>query len=99
MPIEQQLKEKLAQELCAILGDGSQWGAAMKALTNQSEVSRLRHGQLHRFSVGRLCRLIGNCHYNIDVHLRAMPRVYGTPHVHPAATVSRYDRYGRVVAP
>ena len=94
MDIEHQLKVLLAKELCAILDGWAQVGAAAGADTHQSEISRLRRGDLRRFSVGRLLRMISRSHYNIDVRLKAMPRVYGEPRVRPSATVVRYDRWG-----
>ena len=94
MGMEHELKRQLARELCAILDGWSQHEAAALSHTHQSELSRLRRGDLRRFSVARLLRLISNCHYKIDVQLRAIPRPYGTPGMSPMATVARYDRYG-----
>lgn len=98
MRIDHELKVQLAQELCAILSGWPQFEAAALSHTHQSELSRLRRGDLRRFSVGRLLRLIANCHYNIDVHLKAMPRVHGRPRVVPAAKVVRFDRHGVVAS-
>jgi len=95
MGIEQDLKTQLARELCAIVDGWSQIEAAALLYTHQSELSRLRRGDLRRFSVKRLLRLTSALWYDVEVHLKPMPRPFGSPSPKSTATVVRYDRYGR----
>jgi predicted XRE-type DNA-binding protein len=92
-----QLKTKLARELCAIMDGWTQAEAASVMRLHQSELSRLRNGQLERFSVARLIRLVAARRYNIEVLLKPIPRPFAKPTVKPAVTVIRYDSHGRAI--
>jgi predicted XRE-type DNA-binding protein len=96
MRVDLQLKQQLARELCAII-DGWTLNEAVTGLrVYPARISELRHGNLTRFSIGRLVRLIAHLVYDVDVAIR--------PTTSPArvmkrstTTVVRYDRFGRGV--
>lgn len=96
---EHELKEQLARELCVILGGDRRDFAAACVDADPSELSRLRHGDLRRFSLARIVRYIARAGYDIDVHLKKMPRLeeHPKPRRRPVSTVVRYDYYGRKV--
>jgi len=95
---EHQLKEQLARELCAILDGDQRDNAAAYVSAHPSELSRLRHGHLRRFSLARIVRYIARAGYDIDVHLKRTPRLEERPKPRrPESTVVRYDYYGRKV--
>ena len=97
MDLEQELKQQLARELCAILQGYSQSNAAAILGVRQSDLSRLRSGHLARFSTARLLNFISGRRYDIEIHLRAIPRPYAMPRRAPAIAVIRYDQSGRPV--
>ena len=99
MDLEQELKQQLARELCAILDGYSQTDAAAILGVRQSDLSRMQSGHLARFSTARLLNFISRRRYDIEIHLRAIPRPYATPHRVPAIVVIRYDQSGRLVRP
>jgi hypothetical protein len=70
----------------------------MKLGTHPSEVSRLRKGDLRRFSLARIARYIAQSGYDIEVHLKRTPRLEERPKPRNRATSSvvRYDYYGHV---
>lgn len=95
---EQELKELLARELCAILDGYQRDNAAGVVRADPSEVSRFRHGDLRRFSLARIIRYIAQAGYDIEVHLKKAPRAEQRPKPpRPTRSVVRYDYYGRVV--
>jgi len=93
---EQELKAQLARELCSILrGWQRDTGAALVDM-HASELSRLRHGDLRRFSLTRIIRYIARAGYDIEVHLKKTPRLEHRPKPHrPVSTVVRYNYYGK----
>jgi len=95
---EQVLKEQLARELCAIL-DGYQRDAGADLIdAPPSELSRLRQGDLRRFSLGRIVRYVARAGYDIEVHLKKTPRLeLRSEPRRSTSTVVRHDYYGRVV--
>ena len=95
LEIEEDLKQQLARELCAILDGHSQINAGAILRVHQSEMSHLRNGHLRRFSIARLVRYISQQKYDVEIHLKAIPRPYAAPRRKPAVTVTRYDRYGQ----
>jgi predicted XRE-type DNA-binding protein len=99
--LEQELKEQLARELCTILDGYQRDAAAARVDAHESELSRLRHGDLRRFSLARIVRYIARAGYDVEVHLKRTPRFEErpTPRHHPASTVLRYDYYGCKVPP
>ena len=99
MDLEQELKQQLARELCAILEGYSQTGAAAILGVRQSDLSRLQSGHLARFSTARLLNFISRRRYDIEIHLRAIPRPYATPHRVAAIAVTRSDQSGQIVRP
>jgi predicted XRE-type DNA-binding protein len=99
MDLEQDLKQQLARELCAIFHGHIQINAAAILGVHQSELSHLRCGHLRRFSIARLLRFISQQAYDVEIHLRAIPRPYATPRRMPEFNVTRYDRYGQPVGP
>ena len=93
---EHQLKAQLARELCAILDGYQRDLAAAHVGANPSELSRLRHGDLRRFSLGRIVRYIAKAGYDIEVHLKMTSRYEERPKPRrPTSSVRRYDYYGR----
>ena len=99
MDLEQELKQQLARELCGILHGVNQCDAAAILHVHQSEMSHLRNGNLRRFSIARLLHFVSRQSYDIEVHLRRIPRPCATPRPVPVITVTRYDRHGRPVRP
>jgi predicted XRE-type DNA-binding protein len=95
--MDQELKRQLARELRAIMDGWSQVGAAGMLDLRQQDVSRLWHGNLAGFSVGRLLRLIAERHYHVEIHLRTIPRPFAQPRELPTVRIFRYDRYGRLI--
>jgi len=95
MRIDEELKHRLAEELCAIMDGWTQIQAASLLHISQSHVSRLRRGKLAEFSAGRLLRLIASQGYNVDVALRVIPNRFAKPRPLPTLSVLRYDRFGR----
>jgi hypothetical protein len=93
--VEQELRAQLAGELRSIL---SGWqrdiGAAMVDM-HASDLSRLRHGDLRRFSLTRLIRYIARAGYDIEIHLKKTQRLELRPKPRqPTSTVVRYNCYG-----
>ena len=96
MRIDEELKQLLAAELCAVW-DGNQYHVAAMLRIHQPDVSALRRGQLAGFSVQRLIRLIADRRYNVEVTFRQLPRpVLGAPRASPTVTVQRYDSQGQL---
>ena len=92
---EQELKAQLASELCSILRGWQRDVAAAWVDTHASELSRLRHGDLGRFSLARIIRYIARAGYDIEVHLKMAQRLENRPKPRrPASTVVRYNYYG-----
>lgn len=93
---EQDLKAQLARELCSILrGWQRDIGAAWVAMP-ASDLSRLRHGDLRRFSLARIIRYIARAGYDIEVHLKRTQRLENRPKPHrPTSMVVRYNYYGQ----
>ena len=94
--MEQQLKELLARALCSLVEGWTQDNAAAVMRLHQSQLSRLRNGKLEGFSAARLIRLIAERGYNVEIHLKPIPRRFAQPSPKPTVAVVRYDRYGRV---
>ena len=95
---EDKLKAQLARELCSILqGQPRDIGAGLVG-AHATELSRLRHGDLRRFSLGRILRYIACAGYDIEVHLKRTQRFEQRPELRRStSTVVRYDYYGRIV--
>jgi hypothetical protein len=96
---EHELKKQLTRELCVILGGDRRDIAAARVDAHASELSRLRHGDLRRFSLARILRYIARAGYDIEVHLKKTPRLeeHPKPRCRPVSTVVRHDYYGRKV--
>ena len=94
---EYELKVQLARELRAIL-DGFQRDAGAGYIdAHPTELSRLRNGDLRRFSLTRLVRYIAGAGYDIEIHLKKTSRLERRPKPHqPSSSVVRYDYHGRV---
>ena len=99
--LECELKEQLARELCAIFRGYQRDIAAAHVDADASELSRIRHGDLRRFSLTRIVRYIARAGYDIEVHLKKTPRLENRPQPRrrPMTTVVRYDYYGSKVSP
>ena len=96
---EQELKAQLARELCSILHGYQRDIGAACVDAHATELSRLRHGDLRRFSLARIVRYIARAGYDIEVHLKRTPRLEQRPELRcPTSIVVRYDYYGRVIA-
>ena len=95
---EDPLKGQLARELCAMLDGYQRDIGAAHIGADPSELSRLRHGDLRRFSLARILRYIARFGYDIEIHLKKRPRLEQRPRPpRPSSTVVRYDYYGRAV--
>ena len=94
--MKQELKELLARELCAMIEGWTQDDAASVMGLHQSQLSRIRNGKLEGFSASRLISLIAARGYNVEIHLKPIPRRLAQPYPKPSVAVVRYDRYGRV---
>jgi hypothetical protein len=93
---EEELKTQLARELCSILRGWQRDIGAAHVSMPVSDLSRLRHGDLRRFSLGRIIRYIAHAGYDIEVHLRKTPRLEQRPKPpRPTSTVVRYNYYGQ----
>jgi Helix-turn-helix domain len=97
--LEHDLKMQLARELCAILDGYPRELAAAYIGTLGSELSRIRNGDLRRFSLTRIIRFVARTGHDIEIHLNRTPRLEECPKPRhqPASTVQRYDFYGRLV--
>lgn len=97
MQIDEQIRQQLARELRAILKDWSINEVVGRMGIRPQRVSELRNGNLARFSIRKLMRLIAMHDYDIELSLRVRRRI-ATPRPGPAGTVVRYDRFDRPVA-
>ena len=92
---EQELKGQLAAELCSILRGWQRDIGAARLDMHASDLSRLRHGDLRRFSLTRIIRYIARAGYDIEVHLKKTHRLEHRPKPRqPTSTVVRYNYYG-----
>jgi len=91
-------KLQLARELCRILDGYSRDVAAASIGTLGTELSRIRKGDLRRFSVARLIRFVASTGYDIEVHLKKTPRLEERPkpRYQPVGIVRRYNYYGQL---
>lgn len=98
MRIDEQLKQQLARELCAIIHSWTLSEASARMCVRPSRISELRHGKLDGFSIARLLQLIALHGYDVELALR---RYVPAPRVvrRPSAAVMRYDRFGTITAP
>lgn len=95
---EQQLKEQLARELCAIFHGYQRDVAAVHLDAHPTEISRLRRGRIRRFSLARIVRYVARAGYDIEVHLKRTPRFEDRPAPRrPTGSVRRYDYFGQIV--
>jgi predicted XRE-type DNA-binding protein len=92
--IQRDLQRQLARELCAILDGWKGIEIVNRFGIPPARVSELRHGNLARFSIGRLAHLIARTGYDIEITIRPTPPAKPSPRLH-TATVVRYDRFGR----
>ena len=69
--------------------------------TLASELSRIRNGDLRRFSLSRIIRFVARTGHDIEVHLKKTPRreERPKPRYQPVSSVQRYDYYGQPVDP
>ena len=92
---ELELKAQLAAELCSILSGWQRDIGAARVDMHASDLSRLRHRDLRRFSLTRIIRYIARAGYDIEVHLKKTRRLEQRPKPRrPTSTVVRYDYYG-----
>jgi hypothetical protein len=92
---EQELKAQLAGELCSILQGWQRDAGAAWVDMHTSDLSRLRHGDLRRFSLTRIIRYIARAGYDLEVHLKKTQRRENRPKPRqPTSTVVRYDYNG-----
>ena len=88
---------QLARELCSILHGWQRDVGAAHVSMAASDLSRLRHGDLRRFSLARIMRYIARAGYDIEVHLKKTPRLEQHPKLpRPTSTVVRYNYYGQL---
>ena len=81
MHIDRQLQQLLARELCDILAGWSNAEVVNRFAIYPARVSELRHGNLARFSIGKLVRFIAALGYDIEISIR--------PAARPAPTIRR----------
>lgn len=95
---EHDFKVKIAREICLILDGVPRDVAAARIGTQVSELSRIRKGNLRRFSLTRLIRFVASTGYDIEVHLKKTPRLEDRPRPRFRAIggVWRYNYYGRL---
>lgn len=95
--LEHPLKLQLARELCAILHGYRRDNGAAYIDAHPTELSRLRRGDLRRFSLDRIVRYIARAGYDIEVRLKPTVRLDDRPkpRQRPTSSVARYDYYGR----
>jgi hypothetical protein len=90
--VDERLRERLIDVLCDVI-DGWDQSSAAAMLGNgitQPDVSRLRRGDAG-YSIGRLIRLIASQGYDIELHLKYMPRRrFAKPPEPPMVAVIRY---------
>jgi|SRR4051812_2868145 hypothetical protein len=92
---EHALKAQLASALCSILRGWQRDIGAAQVDMPASDLSRLRHGDLRRFSLTRIIRYIAHAGYDIEVHLKKTHRLENRPVPRqPTSTVLRYNHYG-----
>jgi predicted XRE-type DNA-binding protein len=91
---DRELQKLLANELCRII-EGDTLEEAMYTLgLDPPRISELRHGQLARFSIGRLVRLFAQARYDVEVSIRPTEPPQQT-FIQPRVNVVRYDRFDR----
>ena len=61
------LKERLASEILAVIGDLNQHVAATVLRIDQPRMSDLIHGRLERFSASKLIRVLANIERRVDI--------------------------------
>jgi hypothetical protein len=95
-----ELKAQLAAELCSILGGYQRDIGAARVDMHATDLSRLRHGDLRRFSLTRIIRYIARAGYDIEVHLKKTERLEHRPKPRqPVSIVLRYNHYGKPELP
>jgi predicted XRE-type DNA-binding protein len=94
--IQRDLQRQLARELCAILDGWKRIEIVDRFGIRPERVSELRHGNLARFSIGRLVHLIAETGYDIEIAIRPTQPVKLARRP-LTATVVRYDRFGRIM--
>ena len=95
MRLDRDLQRQLARELCSILDGWSGIQVVNRYGLYPARISELRHGNLARFSLGRLVNLIASMGFDVEISLR--PTKPPTPRRQlPAATVVRYDRFDQL---
>lgn len=93
---EEELKAQLARELCSILRGWQRDIGAAHVSMPASDLSRLRHGDLRRFSLARIIRYIAHAGYDIEVHLKRTERLeHRAKQRQPTGMVVRYNYYGQ----
>lgn len=95
--LERELKIQLARELCAIMDGYSLEVGAAHLETLPSELSRIRRGDLRRFSLRRMLLFVARTGYDVEIHFNKTPRLEERPQPRhqPKSTVRRSDYYGR----
>ena len=71
------LKSQLSSVLVAALEGWSQANAACLVRTDQPSISKLRRGNLRRFSVEQLIRLLSRLDRRVELVVHHEPRRYG----------------------
>jgi predicted XRE-type DNA-binding protein len=94
MRVDRELQAQLARELLAILDGWSATHIVEHLGLYPARVSELRRGNLARFSIGRLVRLIAALRFDIEITLRPTPPPRPARR-QPSASVVRRDRFGR----
>lgn len=97
MGIDDQMREQLARELCAII-DGWTMGEVVGYLgVYPARVSELRRGRVKGYTIDRLLRWAERLGYSARLILEP-PAPPARQLVRPTATVERYDRFGHRVS-
>jgi hypothetical protein len=96
MQIDEQLKQQLGHELCALLDGMTLTEILMRWRIMPSRMSELRNGKPVALSLVALLRILARMDYDIELTLRPRQPV-ARPRPPASARVVRYDRYGKVV--
>jgi predicted XRE-type DNA-binding protein len=96
MRLDQQLKQQLAREFCAIVDGWSASQVAARAGIYPARVSELRNGKVAGYSISRLITMIAKFGYDIEIAIRPTKRPI-IIRQGPTTVVQRYDQLDRPI--
>jgi predicted XRE-type DNA-binding protein len=98
MRLDQQLRQQLAREFCAIVEGWTVTQVATHAGIYPSRVSELRNGKVAGYSISRLITLIAKFGYDIEIAIRPTKRPI-IVRQGPTTVVQRYDQLDQPIPP